>query len=134
MHSKRNFGMFNKPFYENIVIKQQKQEHNIDPQTDPLDNLCPTHPIQSGWEISIGPYPNCPYRCILNQDYDFSKSSVATWTQIPSHTREPLLTLDAVIELCDLVIEFWLPWYMSRNSWIAWEGIPHFVHELKDEP
>ena len=40
-------------------------------QMDPLDNRLTTHPIQTGCEMSIEPYPNSRFGCIDDPDHQF---------------------------------------------------------------
>jgi len=80
-------------FWSNTIIKQQEQEHYMNLQTDPVDNLLTTHPIETGWEVSNQLYPSGQFRCIDDPDRQFGDSSVLiqTWTQ--SDSLDPLLTL-----------------------------------------
>ena len=79
--------------WSNTIIEHQKQEHYTNEQTDPLDNLLTTHPIQTGWELSIELYPNWQCRIIADPECVFHDSSVSTLTQTQSGGLEPLLTL-----------------------------------------
>jgi len=74
-------------------MKQQKQEHYMNLQMDPLDNLLTTHPVQTGVEMSIEPYPNQQYRCMDIPDRQFRKGLVPTRTRTRSAGPELLLTL-----------------------------------------
>jgi len=60
---------------------------------DPLDNLLTTHPIPTGWEISLKPYANWQFGCIDNPDCPFGEGSGATQTWAQSDGPELLLTL-----------------------------------------
>jgi hypothetical protein len=60
---------------------------------DPLGGLLTTRPIQTGWEISIEPYPNWQFGCVDNPDNQFGNSSVLARTRTRSDGPEPLLTL-----------------------------------------
>jgi len=62
-------------------------------QTDPLDNLLPTQPVEMGCEISIEPYPNCHFWWIDNHDCHFGEGSVPTQTRTQSDVPDPLITL-----------------------------------------
>jgi len=70
-------------FWSNTVIEQQKQEHYVNAQMDPLDKPLTTHPIQMGWELPVKPYPNWQYGYIGNPDCVFGDSSVV----IPTHAQ-----------------------------------------------
>ena len=61
----------------------------IDPPEDPLK----THPIQTGREMSIQPYPNRQFWFIDDPDRQFGDGSVLTRTRTRSDGPEPLLTL-----------------------------------------
>jgi len=52
-----------------------------------------THPIQTGREMSIEPYPNRQFGFIDNPDRQFGNGSVPTRTRTRSDGPEPLLTL-----------------------------------------
>jgi len=56
-------------------------------------DLLTTHPIQTGWEISIEPYPCGRFGSIDNPDRQFGNSSVPTQTKTRSDGPEPLLQL-----------------------------------------
>jgi hypothetical protein len=56
----------------------QKQEHYLNPQMDPVDNLLAIHPIQTHWENIIEPYPILQLRYYDTPDCQFGNSSVPT--------------------------------------------------------
>jgi len=85
--------MLNWRFWSNTIINQQNLEHYMNLQTDPLDNLLRTHPIQMGWEISIEVYLNWQFRGIDDPGCQFGDGSVPTETRTRSDDLEPLLTL-----------------------------------------
>jgi len=45
--------MLNKCIDSDTIITEQKPEHYMNLQIDPLDNPLTTRPNQTGWEISI---------------------------------------------------------------------------------
>jgi len=63
---------------------------------DTLGDLLMTSPMQTGWEISIEPYPNWQFVFVDNPDRPFGNGSVQTQTQTQSDGPEPSLTLHAV--------------------------------------
>jgi len=48
---------------------------------DLLGNPLGTRPIQTGWEISIKPYPNWRFGYIANTDHQFGNGSFLTQTR-----------------------------------------------------
>jgi len=60
---------------------------------DPLGNPLPTHPIQTGWEFSMEPYPSGQFGFIDDPDHQFGNSSIWNRTRTRSDGPEPLLTL-----------------------------------------
>jgi len=85
--------MLNWRFWSNTISNQQNLEHYMNLQTDPLDNLLRTHPIQMGWEISSEVYLNWQFRGIDDPGCQFGDGSVPTETRTRSDGLEPLLTL-----------------------------------------
>jgi len=79
-------------FWSNTVIQQQKQEHYMNVQTDPLDKQLTIRPIETGWEVSNELYPNWHARLLDVTGWVFGDCSVPTptWTQCAS--LESLLT------------------------------------------
>ena len=102
---KRNFWNFLYWFWSSTIIKQQKQEHYINLQTDPLDNPGTTRQILMGLEMSIKPYPNWQPRWSDDPDCVFSDRSVPTRNRTWSSGLESLLTL-AVSNTASSVILF----------------------------
>jgi len=90
--------MLNKWFWYDIIIKQQKQEHYINREMDPLDNPLWTQPMQTGWENSIKLYPDEQFGCIDNSECKFGNSLVPTWSHTWSDGPQPLLTLIQVYQ------------------------------------
>ena len=88
-------------------MQLQKQEHYINLQMDALCDPLTTHPIQTGWEICIEPYPNRQFRYIDNPDRQYGNGSVLTRTRTQSDGPEPLLTLgvDRLIYIRDTDLE-----------------------------
>lgn len=76
----------------NCQIAKQKRYMNL--QIDIRDNLLWTHPIQTGLEMSIEPYPNWQYSSIDDPNDILGDGSVLTWNRTPSGGPEPLLTLN----------------------------------------
>jgi len=71
-------------------------------QMDPLYNTLGTHPIQTGREMSIEPYPNRQFGFIENPDGQSGSGSVPTRTRTRSDGPDPLLTLDRTLNLTTL--------------------------------
>jgi len=67
-------------------------------QMDPLYNPLRTHPIQTGREMSMDPYPNRQFGFIDNPDRQSGSSLVPTRTRTRSDNPDPLLTLAATPE------------------------------------
>jgi len=88
--------MLNKWFWSNTIIKQQKQEHCMNLQTDMLHNPLTTHPIQIGWEISREQNPILQFGCMYDPDLQFGDISLVNLTSTRSDGPEPLLTLALV--------------------------------------
>jgi len=85
--------MLIKQFESNTIIKQQKQEHNMNLLTDPLDNALTTSQIQTGWDKSIELYPNRCFGCIDNLNRLSVDIRVSTPTRIRTGGPEPLQTV-----------------------------------------
>jgi len=60
---------------------------------DTLGNLWTTHPIQTGWEFTIEPYPSWWFGFIDNSDDQFGSGSVWTGTRTQSDGPEQLVTI-----------------------------------------
>jgi len=60
---------------------------------DPLGDPLTTHPIQTGWEFTIEPYPNWRFGFIDNPDRPCGNYSVWTCTRTRSDSPGPLVTL-----------------------------------------
>jgi len=82
-----------KQLWSITVIEQQKQEHYMNVQMDPLDNPLTTRPIRTDWELCIEPYPNWQFGFSDDPDRLFGASSDPTWTRTLSGGPEPLLIL-----------------------------------------
>jgi len=54
-------------------------------------------PIQTGWELSIEPYPSWRFGCIVIQDHHFTNCPDWTRTRARSDILEPLRTLGVSI-------------------------------------
>jgi hypothetical protein len=61
----------------------------MDPLSDPLT----TRPIQTGWELTMEPYPSGQFGFIDNLDCQLGNDSVWTRTWTRSYCPELLLTL-----------------------------------------
>lgn len=85
--------MLDKWFWLNTVMEQQKQEHYMNVQTDPLDNPLTTWPLWTGWEQSIEPYPNCKFGWIHDIGYIFGDGSIPTQIWTHNGGPEPFLSL-----------------------------------------
>jgi len=88
-----NFWMLLKWFWSSTIIKQQKQQHYINRQTDTLDNSLTPSPILKGWEMSVKSYLNWQFGWIDEPDSSFGDRSVRTQIWTPCASPEPLLTL-----------------------------------------
>jgi len=104
----------------NTAVKQQKQEHYMNVQTDLLDNPLTTSPIRTGWELTIEPYPNWQFGFTDDPDRLFGDNSVPSGTRIRSGGLEPLLTLTT--PACNIKPSSWqsiviviIPWHSSRK-------------------
>ena len=88
---------------------------------DPLGNPLTTHPIQTGWEISIELCLNWRFRCIDNPDRQFVNGYVPTRTQTRSDDAEPFLTLpvedgDSSIEGLLTSVQTFEPWPILQDA------------------
>jgi len=60
---------------------------------DPLGDPLTTRRIQTGWELTIEPYPSCRFGFIGNPDHHFGNGSSWTRTRTWCDSPAPLLTL-----------------------------------------
>jgi len=96
--SKRTFWVLLHRFWSNTIIKQLKQEHYLILPKDRLDNLLTTHPILTGSEVPIEPYPIWQFGCNSDPDHVFGNGLVPTRTRTWTGSPEPLLTLERTVE------------------------------------
>jgi hypothetical protein len=78
---KTEYWMLVERFWSHIFVEQQKQEHYMNVQTDPLDNPLVTRLDQTGWEPPIELYSNWQFGLIYKPHCVFGHGSLLTQTQ-----------------------------------------------------
>jgi hypothetical protein len=92
------------PDFNNILLSNcKKQEHYMNLQI----GLLTTHPIQTGWVITIELYPKSQFGCIDNPDTHCGNGVVQTQTRNRSDSPELFLTplLDSL--WCLILLDIW---------------------------